>query len=99
VQIVSDPFDDAHGGRETPLGPPASISVALFDLACAQAFSVDRPDAAVFEDELSGIEAGRAGGFGYVVGVDRVGGGQHAAAMREAGADEVVAGLAELLSA
>ena len=32
MQIVSEPFDDAHGGRETPLGLPASISVALFDL-------------------------------------------------------------------
>ena len=45
--------------------------------------------AAVFEDALAGVEAGRAGGFGCVVGVDRVG---QADALREHGADIVVAG-------
>ena len=54
-----------------------------------------RPDqAAVFEDALAGVEAGRAGKFGYVVGVDRVG---HRAALLEHGADVVVDDLAELL--
>ena len=51
----------------------------------------------MFEDALSGVEAGRAGGFGYVVGIDRVGGREHAEAMRAAGADVVVNDLAELL--
>jgi beta-phosphoglucomutase family hydrolase len=50
--------------------------------------------AAVFEDALAGVEAGRAGGFGYVVGVDRV---HHAQALREHGADTVVSDLSELL--
>ncbi|WP_432534579.1 beta-phosphoglucomutase family hydrolase [Kineococcus arenarius] len=50
--------------------------------------------AAVFEDALSGVQAGRAGAFGVVVGVDRVG---HADALREHGADVVVQDLAELL--
>ena len=50
--------------------------------------------AAVFEDALAGVEAGRAGGFGCVVGVDRVG---QADALREHGADVVVRDLAELL--
>ena len=50
-------------------------------------------DAAVFEDALSGVAAGRAGGFVFVVGVDRVG---QAAALAEAGADVVVQDLSEL---
>jgi beta-phosphoglucomutase-like phosphatase (HAD superfamily) len=49
----------------------------------------------VFEDALSGVEAGRAGHFGYVVGVDRVG---HADALRAHGADVVVSDLADLLA-
>ena len=53
-----------------------------------------RPDqAAVFEDALAGVEAGRAGKFGCVVGVDRVG---HRDALLAHGATVVVADLAEL---
>ena len=48
--------------------------------------------AAVFEDALAGVEAGRAGRFGWVVGVDRVG---QAAALREHGADQVVTDLGD----
>ena len=48
----------------------------------------------MFEDALAGVEAGRAGRFGYVVGVDRRG---HAEALREHGADMVVRDLAELV--
>ena len=53
---------------------------------------VDR--SVVFEDALAGVEAGRAGGFGWVVGVDRVG---HAAGLAAHGADLVVLDLADLL--
>ena len=49
---------------------------------------------AVFEDALAGVEAGRAGNFGHVVGVDRVG---QREALLEHGADVVVDDLAELL--
>ncbi|MEA2500916.1 MAG: hypothetical protein QOD01_1027, partial [Actinomycetota bacterium] len=42
-------------------------------LEAAKDLGVEPQDAAVFEDALAGVEAGRAGGFGYVVGVDRVG--------------------------
>lgn len=63
-------------------------------LAAARALGVAAGAAAVFEDALSGVEAGRAGGFGFVVGVDRVG---HADALRSHGADVVVEDLAELL--
>ena len=50
----------------------------------------------MFEDALAGVEAGRAGHFGYVVGVDRVG---QAAELRRHGADVVVPDLAALLEA
>jgi len=50
--------------------------------------------AAVFEDALAGVAAGRAGGFGLVVGVDRAG---QADELRAAGADVVVADLVELI--
>jgi beta-phosphoglucomutase family hydrolase len=63
-------------------------------LAAARALGVEPYQAAVFEDALAGVEAGRAGGFGFVVGVDRVG---QADALRAHGADVVVADLAELL--
>ena len=43
--------------------------------------------AIVVEDAIAGVEAGRAGGFGMVIGVDRLG---HSQALREAGADVVV---------
>jgi beta-phosphoglucomutase family hydrolase len=63
-------------------------------LAAARALDVDAGHAAVFEDSLAGVAAGRAGGFGFVVGVDRVG---HAAGLRASGADIVVKDLAELM--
>jgi beta-phosphoglucomutase family hydrolase len=62
-------------------------------LAGARALGVAPAEAAVFEDALSGVAAGRAGGFGFVVGVDRVG---QADALAEQGADVVVQDLAEL---
>lgn len=53
-----------------------------------------RPErAAVVEDALAGVEAGRAGGFGAVIGVDRRGQGE---ALRAHGADIVVEDLAAL---
>jgi beta-phosphoglucomutase family hydrolase len=63
-------------------------------LAAARALGVEPARAAVFEDALAGVEAGRAGRFGYVVGVDRAG---QAAELRRHGADVVVADLAALL--
>ncbi len=65
-------------------------------LEAARELAVAPEQAAVFEDALSGVAAGRAGAFGYVVGVDRVG---QADALREQGADVVVSDLAELLDA
>jgi beta-phosphoglucomutase family hydrolase len=68
-------------------------------LAGARLMGVAATAAVVFEDALAGVEAGRAGGFAYVVGVDRVGGsGQsgHGAGLLEHGADVVVKDLGEL---
>jgi beta-phosphoglucomutase family hydrolase len=62
----------------------------------ARALGVEPAGAAVFEDALAGVQAGRAGGFGFVVGVDRVG---QADALRSHGASVVVRDLAELLQA
>jgi beta-phosphoglucomutase-like phosphatase (HAD superfamily) len=61
----------------------------------AQLLSVPAEQAVVFEDALAGVEAGRAGHFGYVVGVDRVG---QREALKEHGADRVVDDLEELLT-
>lgn len=63
-------------------------------LAAAARLDVVPEQAAVFEDALAGVAAGRAGGFGFVVGVDRAG---QMEALRLHGADLVVADLAELL--
>lgn len=63
-------------------------------LAGARALGAAPDQAAVFEDALAGVEAGRAGGFALVVGVDRVG---RAAELRARGADIVVRDLSELL--
>ena len=63
-------------------------------LAAAEALNVTPDQAAVFEDALAGVEAGRAGKFALVVGVDRVG---QAAGLRAHGADIVVQDLAELM--
>lgn len=62
--------------------------------AAAAALGVDPAYSAVFEDAAAGVEAGRAGSFGWVVGVDR--GGQ-AEILLNHGADTVVADLSELL--
>ncbi len=78
--------------REHLRGKPAPDTF----LFAARALGVPPEAAAVFEDAEAGVAAGRAGGFGLVVGVDRRGQGS---ALREDGADIVVKDLAELLSA
>ncbi|HEX2160558.1 MAG TPA: beta-phosphoglucomutase family hydrolase [Thermoleophilaceae bacterium] len=72
-------------------GKPAPDSF----LRAAELLGVPATAAAVFEDALAGVEAGRAGGFGITVGVDRHG---QPDALREHGADVVVSDLAELLT-
>jgi beta-phosphoglucomutase family hydrolase len=83
-------IDGAVAEREHLKGKPAPDTF----LAGARALGVEARAAAVFEDALAGVAAGRAGKFGLVVGVNRTG---QADALREHGADVVVDDLAELL--
>ena len=84
-------IDGVVAEREHLRGKPAPDTF----LAGARALGADAAEAAVFEDALAGVAAGRAGGFGFVVGVDRTG---QAKALREHGADVVVTDLGELLA-
>jgi beta-phosphoglucomutase family hydrolase len=63
-------------------------------LEAARLLGVEAANATVYEDALAGVAAGRAGKFGFVVGVDRVG---QANELHAYGADVVVKDLAELL--
>jgi beta-phosphoglucomutase family hydrolase len=91
---LADQFEHVVDGvvamREHLKGKPAPDTF----LAGARELGVNPENAVVFEDALAGVAAGRAGGFGYVVGVDRVG---QAEALKQHGADVVVRDLAELL--
>ena len=91
---IADLFEERIDGvvaeREHLKGKPAPDTF----LAGARALGLGPSAAAVFEDALAGVAAGRAGHFGYVIGVDRA---DHGAALRAHGADIAVADLAELL--
>jgi beta-phosphoglucomutase family hydrolase len=89
-RFIQQRVDGVTLREEHIAGKPAPDSF----LRAAQLLDVPPGEAAVFEDALSGVEAGHAGHFGYVVGVDRVG---QADALRQHGADVVVTDLAELL--
>ena len=90
IDLFEEIVDGVVAAREGLKGKPAPDTF----LAGARALGLGAEQAAVFEDAVAGVEAGRAGRFGYVVGVDRVG---HADALRDRGADIVVKDLAELL--
>jgi beta-phosphoglucomutase family hydrolase len=91
---ISDQFDAVVDGlvarREGLAGKPAP-DVYWYG---ARQLGIPPADGVVYEDALAGVAAGRAGHFGFVVGVDRAG---QAGALRAAGADIVVRDLAELL--
>ena len=84
-------IDGVVAEREHLAGKPAPDTF----LAAARCFGLEPAQAAVFEDALAGVEAGRAGSFGCVVGVDRAGQAQE---LREHGATLVVEDLSELLA-
>jgi beta-phosphoglucomutase family hydrolase len=92
AELVQGRVDGVTLAEEHLRGKPAPDSF----LAGARLAGVEPCAAAVFEDALAGVAAGRAGRLGFVVGVDRVG---QADALREHGADVVVRDLAELLEA
>jgi beta-phosphoglucomutase family hydrolase len=91
---IEDLFEERIDGvvaeREGLKGKPAPDTF----LAGAKALGVEASEAVVYEDALAGVEAGRNGKFGFVVGVNRV---DHADDLRAHGADVVVDDLAELL--
>lgn len=90
--LFDERIDGVVAHQQNLRGKPAPDTY----LAAARALGIEPGGAAVFEDALAGVEAGRAGRFGLVVGVDRTG---QAAALRQHGADIVVTDLAELLEA
>ncbi len=91
---IEDLFEAVVDGlvaqREGLPGKPAPDTF----MAGARALGAEPAQAVVFEDALAGVEAGRAGGFGWVVGVDRTG---QRDALAEHGADVVVDDLSELI--
>ena len=90
AQYVEHRVDGVTMREENIKGKPAPDSF----LRAAELLGVEPANAVVFEDALAGVTAGRAGHFGYVVGVDRVG---QADELRRDGADVVVTDLADLL--
>jgi HAD superfamily hydrolase (TIGR01509 family) len=92
AELIDVRVDGVVAAREGLRGKPAPDTF----LAGARLLGVAPAGAVVFEDAISGVAAGRAGNFGYVVGVDRVG---HADELAAQGADVVVQDLSELLEA
>ena len=90
AQYVEQVVDGVTIRTEGLRGKPAPDTF----LAAAKGFGIDPSEAAVFEDALVGVSAGRSGHFGHVIGVDRVG---QADELKIHGADVVVRDLAELL--
>lgn len=88
--LLDTRIDGLVAQREGLRGKPAPDTF----LAGARALGVEPREAVVFEDAVAGVAAGKAGEFGFVVGVDRVG---HADDLRAHGADVVVSDLDQLL--
>jgi beta-phosphoglucomutase family hydrolase len=91
ADLIDVRVDGVVAAREGLRGKPHPDTF----LAGARLLGVEPAAAVVFEDALSGVAAGRAGNFGFVVGVDRVG---QAQGLADAGADVVVQDLLELLA-
>lgn len=90
ADLVQQRVDGITIRDENLRGKPAPDSF----LRGAELLDIEPAHVAVFEDALAGVAAGRAGNFGFVVGVDRLG---QAEALRHNGADVVVTDLAQLL--
>jgi beta-phosphoglucomutase family hydrolase len=88
--LIEQRIDGLVAHREELPGKPQPDTF----LAAARLLGVEPAAAAVFEDAIAGVAAGRAGDFGFVVGVNRH---EQADALREAGADVVVDDLSDLL--
>ena len=91
---VTDIFDAIVDGVDsTRLNLKGKPQPDIF-LEAARQLGIEPVESAVFEDAIAGVEAGRAGGFGLVVGVDRQG---NNTGLKEAGADIVVRDVSDLM--
>lgn len=91
---IPDLFSVRVDGVESDrLGLKGKPDPAIF-LEAARRLGVEPDRAAIVEDALAGVEAGRRGGFALVIGVDRTG---HAEELRARGADIVVSDPVELI--
>jgi beta-phosphoglucomutase family hydrolase len=90
AELFEERIDGKVADEKKLKGKPAPDTY----LAGAAALGIEPAAACVFEDAVSGVEAGAAGHFGHVVGVDRV---HHAEALKAHGADVVVEDLGELI--
>jgi len=91
---VTDIFDAIVDGVDSArLGLRGKPQPDIF-LEAARQLGVEPAHAVVFEDAIAGVEAGRAGAFGLVVGVDRQG---NNAGLKEGGADIVVRDVSDLM--
>lgn len=91
-ELVEGRVDGRTLAEQGLRGKPAPDSF----IAGAGLFGVSPDVAVVFEDAIAGVQAGRDGRFGFVVGVNRIDD-EHGRALSERGADVVVSDLAELL--
>lgn len=90
---VAQLFDERVDGMDvTSLGLKGKPAPDAF-LEAARRVGVEPSRAVVVEDAIAGVEAGRAGRFGCVIGVDHIGHGQ---ALHDAGADVVVTDLSQV---
>ncbi len=97
IPLIDTIVDGIVADREHLAGKPAPDTF----LHAASLLHVLPQHAAVFEDALAGVQAGRAGAFGWVVGVDRSDQSpnhtsEHGSALRAAGADIVISDLAAI---
>lgn len=96
VTNLTDKFDYVmHGGIAGEQGLPGKPAPDTF-VAAAAALGESPATCVVLEDAVSGVQAGKAGNFGYVIGVDRV---DHGDELRANGADIVVTNLEDLVTA
>ena len=93
AELVQGRIDGNTLKQQHLAGKPAPDSF----LAGARLARVTPAECAVFEDAIAGVQAGHAGRFGAVVGVDRIRDDEHAAALRANGATVVVRDLDQLL--
>jgi beta-phosphoglucomutase family hydrolase len=92
LELVEGRIDGVTIARRGLAGKPAPDTF-VEGARCVQATP---QESAVFEDAIAGVEAGSAGRFGFVVGVNRVND-EHGRQLREHGASVVVADLSELI--